>query len=121
LYLRTAHQVPAQVDDVNTDVDQRTAAGTFNVGEPAARVTNAADARSFCVINLAEFTIVDELFYDARIGSISEYETDLQRFAAFANGFFDGQSLFYRFAQRLLAQHVLAGFKRCNADRCMAV
>ncbi|MNN50404.1 hypothetical protein D3C81_1649880 [compost metagenome] len=38
LHLRSAHQVPAEVDDVHADVDQRTAARACLVGKPAARI-----------------------------------------------------------------------------------
>ncbi|MNP47589.1 hypothetical protein D3C76_1416540 [compost metagenome] len=51
-HFRFAHKVPAQVDNVNADIDQRAAARALLIREPAARIAEAPDQAGFGEINV---------------------------------------------------------------------
>ncbi len=111
-----AHQIPAQIDRMDANIDQRSAAGTFEIREPAARIAEPADQAGFGIIDAAQIARVDKAFEHVDIGSVAANVTDLKGFARFPDGLLDRQRFVDRFAQRLLAQYMLARAQRRDAD-----
>ncbi|MNJ52764.1 hypothetical protein D3C77_481170 [compost metagenome] len=106
---------------MHADVDQRAPSGAFAIGEPSARVAEAANEASFSVINVAKITGIDEFLQYGDISSVAAHIADLEQLAGFAHGLFDLLGFVYGFAERFFAKYVFACLQCSDANFRMGV
>ncbi|MNP80010.1 hypothetical protein D3C76_1779740 [compost metagenome] len=62
---------------MHPDINQRAAAGTFDIREPATRIAQTTQTGGFGIIDLAQLTLVDKLLQNLCIVAIAANKTDL--------------------------------------------
>jgi hypothetical protein len=96
LHFRTTHQVPAKIDHVDAQVDQRPSTGSLLVSKPSTRISQTAQAGCFGVVDIPEVSRINELLQELSIRIVSSDKPDLQDLAAAFYCLLDFQSAFNR-------------------------
>ena len=118
--LGVTHEIHREVDHVQ-QVDERTAAGEFLGGEPAAEARDAgtADPLRLGGVDLTDLTLLDILHHRLRLGTRAVVEVEhhvLTGLLGSGDDFLDFRGAERR---RLLAEDVLAGVEALDGERSM--
>ena len=115
---RIAHQPDRQVDHVDAEVDQRTAARLCLCRKPTAlaRDTAAANPAAAAGIELAGLAVGDVFLHVSRSVDVAVVAHDHQDLARFFLRTLHLQNLFHAHSVGLFAEHVLAGVQRGDGD-----
>jgi len=110
--LRTAGKIAGQIDYMNAQIDQRSAAGAGFVAEPAAGAAVAAQISGLGVIDIAKITVVDKILQDLAVIAVAAHEADHQQLVIILCGLLHRESLRGVHCHRFFAEHILAGIQR---------
>ena len=106
---------------MHPDIDERSAAGTFNVREPAAWIAETTNGGSLREVDLPKFTLVCKLAEHLSVRVVTSYEADLKQFAGRFNSFLYLKRFLNGTAERFLNQDVFARIQCRDADFRMCI